>query len=91
MERQIHAHRRREIMRPHAATDHHIAAADLTLSRAHTRDLISIAQDRFDFGVRENPRTAAFRPFGQCLGDVHRVGVAVGGNMDPAKQIVGLY
>ena len=91
VERQVHAHRRRKVTRPHAATYHHVLASDLTLGRAHAGDLVSVSENRLDFGVSENPRTAAFRPFGQCLGDVHRIGVAIRGNMNAAVEVIGLY
>ena len=91
MERQVHPHRGREITRPHAAADHHVAAADLTLGSTNTGDFVSVSENRLDLGIREYPCAAALRPFGQRLGDVHRVGVAIRGNVNATEQIVGLY
>ena len=91
MERQVHPHRGRKIARPHAAADHHVLAADLALCGAHTGDFVSVPQDRFDLSVSEDAGAATLCPLDQRLGDVHRVGVAIRGNMDATKEIVGLY
>ena len=90
MERQIHAHRGREITRPHATANHDVSRADLSLSRPDTGHLITITENRLHLGASENLCAAALRPLGQRLSDIHGIGVPVGGNVDPSIEVVGL-
>ena len=90
MQRQVHTHGSGQIPRPHAAANHHILRLNFAIGSPHPGDAIAVAKNRFYFRIRKDARTAVPGTLCQRLSDIHRISIAIRGNVDPAVEILCL-
>ena len=88
MQRHVHADRGRKVAGPQAAAEHNVVCVDTALFRRHAGYLSLVLMNRSDFAVLDDLNAALACPFGQCLCNVDRVGVAVGGNVDTTDDVI---
>ena len=91
MQGNVHPHRCGQIAGPHAAAHHHILGFDLALLSGHSGDLLTIMQNGRYCAVLQDLNAVGPSALGQSLGDIHRIGITVAGDVETAQDIVGLY
>ena len=87
VERYCHANARPQIAGPHAAGQHHVIGVDHAVLGIDPGDPFAVMTNASDLAVLDNLRPARAGTLGQGLGDIDRVGIAIGWNVDPADQV----
>ena len=90
MQGHIHSDRRRQVPGPHAAAQHHAVRVDIAVFRGHAGDAAPCGTDVGDRQVLKDARAGGAGTPGQRVGDIHRVGVAVGRNVNAAEHVWGM-
>ena len=87
MQGDVYPDRRRQFPGPHARAEHHAVRVDVAAFRGDAGHAAARRTDGRDRQVLEDPRPGGARAPGQRVGDVHRVGVAVGRDVDAAEHV----
>ena len=90
MQGHVHPDRRRQLPGPHAGAQHDAVRVDVAVFRGHAGYAAPCGTDGRDRQVLKDVRTGGTGAPGQRVGDVHRVGVAVGRNVDAAEHVSGM-
>ena len=90
MQRHVHPDARRQFTGPHAGAQHHAVRVDIAAVGAYAGDASGRGADGRDRYVLKDARTGGAGALGQRIGDVHRVGVAVGRNVDAPEHVFGV-
>ena len=87
MQGHVHADRRRQLPGPHAGAQHHAVRVDVAVFRGHAGDAAARGTDVRDRQVLKDARTGVTGAPGERVGNVDRVGVAVGRNVNAPEHV----
>ena len=90
MQGHVHPDRRRQLPRPHAGAQHNAVRIDIASIGGHAGHAAGPGADGRDRHVLKDARAGRAGALGQRVGDVYRVGITVGRNVDAAEQIPGM-
>ena len=90
MQGHVHPDRCRQFPGPHAGAQHHEFGGDIALIGGHSGHASGPGANGGDGHVLKDTCAGRARALGQRIGDVHGVGVAVRGNVDPAEKVPGV-
>ena len=90
MQWRSHADARRQIARPHAATDHDIIGINRTVCRINARHAVAIVTDFDDFRIFEYLCAAGACAFGKRLRYIDGVGITITRDVNAADDVIDI-